>query len=416
MNRISDKTYEQFYRELFDELKIQIASEKDDYIIAQPTDDLVKYYLRNALQPIEFDNDREESINHEKYIKTIYSHQREWGYQQDGDLKVECEKIVVKLPILPNRNIQQIFNLRTNSISLSGGPQFTISGNNIIIEVEIKGYGINLSNEQISSTLLSTKSAIKNLLQTKNAEISSENLKLKSQLEQFIETRKSKLDSDKKRLEELVKMVKIPLERKSGDIVKKVQIDRKPFIQKIKPKTPEEDYKLDREKVIDIIKLIDNQCLQFEKTPKTYEKFNEPNLRDLILANLNSVFEGKATGETFNNKGKTDIYLNIDKGNILVAECKIYGGQQLYHDTIDQLLRYLTWRQNFGIMISFCKNKNFSKIIEDSEAIIKTHDSFDSEFKQIDDSHFISKHTLPGDEYKYIEIHHLYYNLYVEKN
>ena len=79
---------------------------------------------------------------------------------------------------------------------------------------------------------------------------------------------------------------------------------------------------MDREKVIDIIKLIDNQCLQFEKTPKTYNKFDEPNLRDLILANLNSVFEGKATGETFNSNGKTDIYLNIDKGNILVAECK----------------------------------------------------------------------------------------------
>ncbi len=413
MNRISDKTYEQFYRELFDRLKLQIESESDDYIIAQPSDDLVKYFFKDALQPIEFDSDKEESIKHEKYIKTIYSHEREWGYQQDGDLKVECEKIVVKLPIVLNRSIDQILNLRTNSISLSGGPQFTISGNNVVVEVEIKGYGKNLNNDQISSGILNTKSAIQNLFQSKNSEIEKENNKLKSQLAQFIESRKTKLDSDKKRLEELVKMIKIPIERKAGDVVKKVQIDRKPFIQKIKPKTPYEDYKLDREKVIDIIKLINNQCLQFEKTPKTYDKFDEPNLRDLILSNLNSVFEGKATGETFNSNGKTDIYLNIDKGNILVSECKIYGGQKLYHETIEQLLGYLTWRQNFGIMISFCKNKNFSKIIDEAEAIITFHNSYDSGFKKIDDSHFISKHTLPGDEYKYVEFHHLYYNLYM---
>lgn len=413
MNRLKDKTYEQFYRELSDDLKLQIASEPDDYVIAQPTDDLVKYFLNNSLQPIEFDSNIEESIKHDKYIQTIHSHQRQSGYQQDGDLKIECEKIVVKLPIVPNRNIQQILSLRTNAISLSGGPQFSVSGNNVVIEVELKGYGINLDNNQISMTVLNTKSEIKKLLHDKNSEIIFENNKLKAQLVQFIESRKVKLDSDKKRLEELVRMIKIPLERKSGDIITKIQIDRKPFIQKIKPKTLEEDYKLDREKVIDIIKLINNQCLQFEKTPKTYDKFDEPNLRDLILSNLNSVFEGKATGETFNNKGKTDIYLNIDKGNILVSECKIYGGPVLYHETIEQLLRYLTWRQNFGIMISFCKNKNFSKIIEEGEEIITTHDSYDSEFKRIDDSHFISRHTLPGDEYKYVEIHHLYYNLFI---
>ena len=42
---------------------------------------------------------------------------------------------------------------------------------------------------------------------------------------------------------------------------------------------------------------------------------------------LNAIFSGKATGETFSNKGKTDIYLNIEKGNILVFECKIWGGK-----------------------------------------------------------------------------------------
>lgn len=415
MNRISDRTYEDFYNALYNEIELKIATELDDYIIAQPTEDLVKYYMDIALDPIELDPNKEESIEHKKIIKTIYAHEREWGYQQDGDLKIECENILVKIPIQPNKKIDQIFKLRTNSISLSGGPQFEIEGNYFVITVEMKGYGRNLTNEQVRDVITSNRSGIQNILHSKNAEINAENSKLEQRLTQFINERKNKLDADKNRLNDLVKLVKIPLARKDSDIIKEIQVNKKPFIAKIKPKTSDEDYQLDRDKVVDIIRLLNNQCLQFEKTPKTYEKFDEPNLRDLLLSNLNSIFEGQATGETFNNKGKTDIYLNIDKGNILVTECKFYGGEKLYHKAIEQLLGYLTWRQNYGIMLSFCNQKNFSKVLDEAETIIIAHDSYECGFQKLDKAHFISKHNLPGDEYKYVEIHHLYYNLYCEK-
>lgn len=413
MNRFTDKTFQDFYFELFDKIKLKIASEKDDFIIAQPTEDLVKYYTQDLLQPVEFNLDREETLEHQKYIKTIAAHQREWGYQNEGDLRMECERVIVKIPILPNRHISQILSLRTNTVTISATPEFKINGNNVLIEVETKGYGFNLQNEQISERILTTKNYVINYFHSKNAEINVQNTTLPSLLTQYINERKEKLDSDKKRLTELTKLIKIPLARKDEDIIKKIQMEKQPFVHRIKPKTNEEEYQLDRDKVLDIIKLINNQCLQFEKTPRTYDKFDEPSLRDLILANLNSIFEGKATGETFNNKGKTDIYLNIDKGNILVSECKFYGGEKLYHETIDQLLGYLSWRQNFGIMISFCKQKNFTKVLEDAEVIIKKHPTYESSYRVISQSHFISKNTLPSDDYKHVEIHHLYYNLYM---
>lgn len=417
MNRNSDRTYENYYDGLFNDIMLKIATESDDYIIAQPTEDLVKYYSDVALDPIELNLNLEESIEHKKFIKTIYARERDWGYQQQGDLRMECENILVKIPFQPNKKIDQFFKLRTNTISLSDEQKFEIKGNSFVIEVEMKGYGRNLTNEQVRDEINSNRSGIQNMLQLKNAEINVENTKLEQRLTQFINERKNKLDEDKKRLNDLVNLVKIPLARKDGDIIKQIQVNKKPFIAKIKPKTPDEDYQLDREKVIDIIKLLNNQCLQFEKTPKTYEKFDEPNLRDLLLSNLNSIFEGQATGETFNNKGKTDIYLNIDKGNILVTECKFYGGEKLYHKTIEQLLGYLTWRQNYGILLSFCNQKNFSKVLDEAETIIKSHNSYERgwEFQRLDKSHFISKHNLPGDNYKYVEIHHLYYNLYCEK-
>jgi hypothetical protein len=55
INRFKDATFEQFYSELFDKIKLTIASEQDDFIIAQLTKELVKYYSKQILRLIEFD-------------------------------------------------------------------------------------------------------------------------------------------------------------------------------------------------------------------------------------------------------------------------------------------------------------------------------------------------------------------------
>ena len=75
------------------------------------------------------------------------------------------------------------------------------------------------------------------------------------------------------------------------------------LLKKVKPNPSlPEEYVLDRSKVLDVISIIDNQGRQFEKTPKTYKDFGEEDLRNVILVSLNSLFEGKATGETFSHK------------------------------------------------------------------------------------------------------------------
>ena len=408
-----NKNFREYYSDLLQKIKEEILKQQDEYIIATPTEDLVDYYFaKYALSPVILDTTTEESLKHEKSTKTIPAERREYGYRAEGNLKVECEKLIVKLPIEPNDGADAVSKLNTETISLSQSNQFNVVGNSIVFEFEIKGYGINYDNDKIVNIIHNERTRIENLIISKNSEVETQNTKLKGGITQFIDQRKAKLDSDNERLDSLVKRIKIPLERKNQQIVNKIQVDTKPFVKRIKPSQPDENYELDRQKVLDIIKLIDNQCHQFEKNPASFDQFHEPNLRDFILANLNSIFEGKATGETFNNKGKTDIYLQIDKGNILVGECKFYGGNKLYHETIDQILGYLIWRQNYGIMINFSKKKGFSKVLQDAKEIISSHSSYKNGFNKIDKAHFISNHVLPSDDYKTVEIHHLYYNLY----
>jgi len=161
--------------------------------------------------------------------------------------------------------------------------------------------------------------------------------------------------------------------------------------------------------------MIKNIGLQFEVTPKVFSKLEEEELRDIVLSNLNTVFEGGATGETFSKNGKTDILLRITSGNILIAECKYWEGEKAYQEAIDQLFRYLTWRQNYGILITFSKRQSFSKVLEAAKACIPTHKTFKIGISECSATHFESHHSFPDDLNKSVEIHQLFFNLYASE-
>ena len=46
--------------------------------------------------------------------------------------------------------------------------------------------------------------------------------------------------------------------------------------------------------------------------------------------------------------------------------------------------------------------------------VIKKHPSYNTGLKTISETHFLSLHKLVQDDFKNVEIHHLFYNLFVE--
>ena len=120
-----------------------------------------------------------------------------------------------------------------------------------------------------------------------------------------------------------------------------VRLLREPAKHKPGPAEP----RLTPETVAEIVGLIDQSGRGFETAPGTYGKFEEEDLRNVLLGHLNSVFMADAaTGETFSKRGKTDICLRASGGAVLIAECKFWGGAKLYGATLEQLFGYLTWR------------------------------------------------------------------------
>jgi len=410
----SNPSFSGVYDKILEDIKLQILKDTLATIIGTSTDELADYYFeKRHYTPIEIDPERQETIEQKNEVRTIRAEQRDPMYRHDGDLKCEYESVHVTIPIIPHQNLDELLKMRPSTFSLSGSTnKVNWKRNTAEFTIDIKGYGFTRDEKWIVNEVTNLKQYVYNHIHIVKTEIETENAKLLPKIKAAIEARKAKLTEDKEKYNALFKQIGIPLKKKEDEIIKRIQLDTKPLVQRIKPNpTQPENYIIDRTKVLDIIHILDNQGIQFEKTPASFKNSGENDFRNILLVGLNTVFQGKATGETFNAKGKSDIYLNIDKGSILVCECKIWGGQKLYGETIDQLLGYLTWRQNYGIMITFVKNKSLTNVLTEAAASIQAHPSYRNNYQRIADTHFSSDHVLPTDEFKYVELHHLFYNI-----
>ena len=162
-----------------------------------------------------------------------------------------------------------------------------------------------------------------------------------------------------------------------------------------------------------IIKLIRHSGISFEKTPKTFCVHDEEELRDIILSQLNAVYEGDAKGETFNKSGKTDILISEEGRSAFIAECKIWRGQKGFLEAIDQLLSYLTWRDCKTALIVFNKNnKNFSQILGSVDITVSSHPNFISKVRQRDANEWLYKIRAKDDESRVVEMNVMFFNIY----
>ena len=130
---------------------------------------------------------------------------------------------------------------------------------------------------------------------------------------------------------------------------------------------------LDEDMFQHILKVLDNMVHVIERSPSAFAEMGEESLRHHFLVQLNGHYEGQATGETFNHQGKTDILIRVEDRNIFVAECKFWKGEKAFQETIDQILRYMSWRDTKAAIILFNRNKGFSEVLEKIQAAANTH-------------------------------------------
>lgn len=125
----------------------------------------------------------------------------------------------------------------------------------------------------------------------------------------------------------------------------------------------------------DVLGAVRAWATSLERTPGTAAKLDEEELRDLLLGNLNTYWQGGAGGELFNGSGKTDILIRHDDRNAFIAECKIWRGPKRVAPALDQLLRYLVWRDSKSALIVFIKTTDPAATIEKLHEAVESHRS-----------------------------------------
>jgi len=385
----SEGSIDDYFRDSWRRVKEDINSSEESHILNTDTDELVNFYYEKYVLPtIEIDTSKQNKLEKND---TIASGQN---------------TVTFGIPVILKQDLGIV-------ISRTANPHLMMF--HFVLQDGYLSSNIDPSGGQIGkSHIENIEKHLKTVIQQKNATVNSQNPQFKKTIENYLKPLKEKIKAENAHLEQIASELPVEL-IKNDNAPPPVNIKIKQKIQIVKPEPQKKtDPSIQRKSVEAVLELINSQGRQFEITPKVFSELGEEELRDIILSMLNAVFQGSATGETFVKKGKTDIHLqmNID-GGILSAECKFWGGEKLYCETIDQHFGYLTWRQNYAIQITFSTKQGFSEVIGKAMDSAKSHSTyFGNSFREISETHFVTTNTFPEDSSKRVEIHHLLFNLY----
>lgn len=202
----------------------------------------------------------------------------------------------------------------------------------------------------------------KEMIGNVNAEVMEYNNSLTTSAMRLLKERKKKANS----FSAISNALQIPLTAsKNAPNTKPIQLKRivrqpsvKPTVKLATPEPYISDG--DYENINNIISMCGTTM---EKTARTYFANTEEELRDHLLAALNTHYEA-ATGETFRKIGKTDIHIEFDNKAAFIGECKIWHGERLFQGAIQQIINYSTWRDLKVSVIIFNKeNQSFQAIL-----------------------------------------------------
>ena len=252
-------------------------------------------------------------------------------------------------------------------------PRGEVVGSEVVITYTIT----DRDNENIKANIQRDMSNLKQWLQWVATDVERYNAMLPGIARELIEARRQRLLKD----QGLVASLGLPLKRREDvPTTQAVVITRKKIVTTMPaigvPSSPP-DPTLKMADYEQILSVISDMAVVMERDPGAFLGMKEENLRSHFLVPLNAQFEGKATGETFNCEGKTDILIRDAGKNIFIAECKFWRGPESIQKAMDQLLGYASWRDTKTALIVFNKDGNLTAAMEKAKEAVKKHPNWD---------------------------------------
>ena len=357
-----------YFAELHSKMKLEVDEMSDAEIVSCNFNEFADYLAdKYYIDPIIlFETNIEKTLSKTKVKRENPLR----GHPDERDFfEIDGVQITFKIPYDGDTNLFEI--QPSSSIFLNFSTQnfvipydencgsFTLDFEYTNQELEDKGEAMN---EFVQKQFEHEFRNYKTMIGYVNEEVASYNNSLIGLSLRFLEDRKKKADSFSVISDEL----KIPLIcSKNAPNIKPIQLKRiirqpstKPTVTQItsEPYISDSDY--------DNINNIISMCgTTMEKTARTYFANTEEELRDHLLAALNTHYDA-VTGETFRKIGKADIHIEFQNKAAFIGECKIWHGERLFRSAIQQVLNYSTWRDLKVSVIVFNKeNRSFQHIL-----------------------------------------------------
>ena len=387
-------------------LNREIDSLSDGQLLGNSHDYLVAYFLEKYTFESLSLGDEDPSMRKQERCKISKYLHDPFDRGMYGRDYVEVDGVRVSFAY-PYHGNADLFRCKASTFSLSGYPSIEVQKGYIVLKSERQIYS-NAdapSGREIAAELNSQSESIRSGVEYLARDIAAYNSTLSSSIESAL----AKRENLSKKLTNLFAELEIPVEQKKtadGNIAlrKKLRLESKPESRETNCYISDVIY----EEILDIIRNCYATC---ERTPATYTSLDEEALRDLALVPLNCQYEGRATGETFRNKGKTDISIEEKNRAAFVAECKIWKGRKNFTAAIEQLLGYLTWRDSKTALLIFSRNKNFKEVLQAAKEALSEDDRCIS-LKEPRENEFDCKYVFEGKPGDTTRIRVMVFDLY----
>jgi hypothetical protein len=390
-------TIDDYHRQSVDKIREDVRSTPDSEVIGRDTDEWVDYYIRKAgLERIEADFG---AIRLEETTARDHA------------------ALLVVVPVSSADDGATVDIVARHG--LAGGNQWLgFDYSSFHNHQYARHLGQVVPQTQVD--IQRARNRIEEYIQSLNSSIEQANKWFPGQVRQIIVSKQEAVRAKHRDLDALAAAVRIPLVKRAdaASVIPTAVRVRKTIAPLLPPKTkPQERPVLDRDKFEAIVEIVDNQCRQFELTPTVFQGMPEEALRDVMLSSLNIVFEGGAGGEVFRVLGKTDIHLRISRGEVFIAELKVWAGPASLAEVVGQLLERLTWRDAYGVVIIFSKNVDFGAVLAGIAATLPAlPGAVAPSFRKEGANVFVTRFVLPTDASTQVEVHVRAYSLYTARS
>lgn len=278
-------------------------------------------------------------------------------------------RIVVRVPFVGDKTI---FQLKPSRFTLNP-PRGRVGDNELLLTLEFARD----AKPSIDGTVNSFVGNVSQYLISARQDIEAFNSGLEQQATRAIEARRQRIEQRDAHLA----TSSIPERRPNGaktyipDVIVRRPAPSLPHTR-AQHKLPRLEPALEEKVFEHILEVVRMQAAQMEQTPSTFASMDEEDRRQIILATLNTHYEGRAAAEAFNYRGKTDILIRYEDKNLFICECKIWSGQEGFTDTIDQLFRYVGWRDTKLAIVMFVGEKALTAILKKAHTALGRHPQF----------------------------------------